>query len=97
MLFYKRLVRQLVNAHVAGKCNNLCFIKDRVHMYDKYKETEDVFVKMNECCVWLKREYMDTTAFNIANVMGTVNMIGYVLEEANETSPRVIKAIAIYT
>jgi len=97
MLFYKRLIRQLVNEYSSGKCNNLCFIKDRVQMYDKYKETDDVFVKMGDCCVWLKREYMDTTAINIANVMGTVNMIGYVLEEASNASPRVVKAIAIYT
>ena len=40
---------------------------------------------------------MDTTALNIANVMGTVNLLGYVLEEATESSPRVVKALAIYT
>ena len=66
-------------------------------MYDSYKDEPDVFVKMGECCVWLKKEYMDTTALNIANVMGTVNMIGYILEEKSEMSPRVVKALAIYT
>lgn len=97
MLFYKQLIRKIINEYVEGKCNNLCFIKDRVQMYDKYNDSEDVFVKMGEACVWLKREYMDTTALNIANVMGTVNMIGYVLEEESKTSPRVVKALAIYT
>lgn len=47
--------------------------------------------------MWLKREFMDTTAINIANVMGTVNLLGYILEEATDTTPRVIKAMAIYT
>jgi hypothetical protein len=97
MLFYKRLVKGLVNEYVNGKCNNLCVIKDKVCMYDEYKELEDVFVKMGECCVWLKKQFMDTTAINIANVMGKVIMLGYVLEEATETSPKVIKALAIYT
>lgn len=97
MLFYKRIIRKLVNECVVGKCNNLCIIKGRVSMYDEYQDTEDVFVKMEDNCVWLKKAHMDTTALNIANVMGTVNMIGYVLEEASETSPRVIKALAIYT
>ncbi len=97
MLFYKRIIRKIIDEYVGGKCNNLCYIRDKVYMYDKYNESEDVFVKMGECCVWLKREYMDTTALNIANVMGTVNMIGYVLEEASKTSPRVVKALAIYT
>lgn len=97
MLFYKRIIKRLINEHINGRCNNLCVIKDKVLMYDEFKEGEDVFVKMGGCCIWLKKEYMDTTAFNIANVMGKVNMIGYVLEEATELSPRVIKALAIYT
>ena len=66
-------------------------------MYEEYKESQDVFVKMGGCCIWLKREYMDTTALNIANVMGTVNLLGYVLEEATKDTPRVVKALAMYT
>lgn len=97
MLFYKRLIKSLIKEHATGKCNNLCFIKDKVVMYDEYKESEDVFVKMGGCCIWLKRKYMDTTAMNIANVMGKVNMLGYILEDESESSPRVVKALAIYT
>lgn len=97
MLFYKQIIKCLVNEQVKGKCNNLCCIKDKVFMYEEYKESQDVFVKIGGCCVWLKREYMDTTAINIANVMGTVNLLGYILEEATDSTPRVIKAMAIYT
>lgn len=97
MLFYKNLVKSLINEYAEGKCNNLCVIKDRVVIYDEYKESDDVFIKMEESCIWLKRKYMDTTALNIANVMGTVTMLGYVLEEQSQSSPRVIKALAIYT
>lgn len=46
MLFYKRLIKALVHEQVSGKCNNLCCIKDMVLMYDEYKESQDVFVKM---------------------------------------------------
>lgn len=97
MLFYKHLIKGIVKQYKEGKCPNLYFIKDRVEMYNEYKETEDVFVKMGGSCVWLKRDFLDTTAINIANVMGTINMIGYVLEEESSQSPRVIKAIAMYT
>lgn len=97
MLFYKKLVKHLVEACVSGKCNNLCFIKDKIGIYDNYKEGEDIFVKMGNSCVWLKKKYMDITAINIVNVIGTVNMIGYILEEESKSSPRVIKALAIYT
>ena len=97
MLFYKKLIKGLVNEYVDGKCNNLCVIKDKVRIYDEYKESEDIFVKMGGCCIWMKQKFMDTTAMNISNVMGTVVMLGYVLEEATDKSPRVIKALAIYT
>lgn len=97
MLFYKNLIKSLVNEYVDGKCNNLCIIKDKMYLYDEYKESEDIFVKMQECCIWLKKKFMDTTAINIANVMGTVIMLGYVLEEESDKSPKVIKALAIYT
>lgn len=97
MLFYKKLVKNVVETCVSGKCNNLCFIKDRIDIYNNYKEGEDIFVKMGESCIWLKKKYMDTTAINIVNVIGTVNMIGYILEEESVSSPRVIKALAIYT
>lgn len=97
MIFYKKLIKSLIREYSTGNCRSLCFIRDKVTIYKEYKEMEDVFVKMDGCCVWLKREYMDTTAINIANIMGTVNMLGYVLEEASEISPRVIKALAIYT
>lgn len=97
MLFYKNIIRRLISEYASGKCNNLCVVKDRVFMYDEYKETEDVFVKIDNCCVWLKRKYMDTTAINIANVMGKINMIGYILEEASDTNPRIVKALALYT
>ena len=87
----------LINVYSKGECNKLCIIKDNVGIYNEYIEGEDVFVKMGDCCVWLKSKYMDTTPLNIANIMGKVNMIGYVLEEANDKSPRIVKALAIYT
>lgn len=97
MLFYKQLVRKIVKACVRGECNNLYFIKDKINIYDNFKDGEDIFVKMDESCVWLKKEYMDATAIHITNIIGKVNMIGYVLEEESKSSPRVIKALAIYT
>lgn len=97
LLFYKELIKNIVIECVSGRCNNLCFVKDRIDIYDNFKEGEDIFVKMGNNCVWLKKSYMDATAINITNVIGTVNMIGYILEEENQTTPKVIKALAIYT
>lgn len=58
MLFYKQIIKCLVNEQVKGKCNNLCCIKDKVFMYDEYKESQDVFVKIGRLlCVAKARIY----------------------------------------
>ena len=58
MLFYKQIIKCLINEQVKGKCNNLCCIKDKVLMYDEYKESQDVFIKMGRMlCVVKKRIY----------------------------------------
>ena len=58
MLFYKRIIKCLVNEQVKGKCNNLCCVKDKVLMYEEYKESQDVFVKMGRMlCVVKERIY----------------------------------------
>lgn len=96
MLFYKRLIRDLVNECVSKKCDRLYFISDVVQLYDAYKEDEDIFVKMASSCVWLKRKNIDTTVMNMASVLGSVNMLGYVIKEETVNSPKVVKALAIY-
>ena len=97
MLFYKKILRKLTHVCSTKECKNLYHIKGKILMYDSYKEDEDVFVKMEGSCVWLKKSNMDITAMNMTGILGNVHMIGYIIEEETKTSPMVIKAIAIYT
>ena len=96
-LFYKQMLRKIVLASFSKKLSNICHIKGRINMYDKFKEKEDVFIKMDNSCIWLKKSYMDTTAMNMAHLLGDVHVVGFILEEETKTTPRIIKAIAIYT
>ena len=97
MLFYRQILKSIIQYCGAKDKYPICYIKSPVELYDSYKEGEDVFVKMKGNCIWLKRSNMDTDVKNLANIMGDVCLVGYVLEEANEHRPRIIKGLVIYT
>jgi len=97
MLFYRQILRSIIKYCGAKDKYPICYIKGQVELYDSYKESEDIFIKMNGSCVWLKRSNMDTDVNNLANIMGEVCLVGYVIEQATENKPRIIKALVIYT
>ena len=96
MLFYKQMLKKLVLACESKKINCICHLKGNICMYDKYIEGDDVFVRMGKNCIWMKREFMDTTAINMTNLLGEVHLIGFVLEDEIKKDNIVIKAIAMY-
>lgn len=97
MLFYRQILKSIINYCEAKDKYPICYIKSRVELYDSYKEGEDVFVKMQGNCIWLKRSNMDTNIENLANIMGDVCLVGYIIEEAKGSRPRIIKGLVIYT
>ena len=93
MLFYKQMLRKITIACASKKTNNICHVKGKISMYDKFKDGEDIFLRIGDNCIWLKKEYMDTTAMNMTSILGEVHLIGFVLENENN---KIIKAIAMY-
>lgn len=66
-------------------------------LYDNFEENEDIFLSINEYCIWLKRKLLDTSVFTLTNILGPVNVVGYVVKNKTKTSPTILKTIAIYT
>lgn len=66
-------------------------------LYDNFEENEDIFLSINEYCIWLKRKLLDTSVFTLTNILGPVNVVGYVVKNKTKTSPAILKTIAIYT
>lgn len=97
MLFYRQILKGIIKYCDAKDKYPICYIKSQVELYDTYKDDEDVFVKMNGSCIWLKKSNMDTDVKNLANIMGDVCLIGYIIEEEKENKPRIIKGLVIYT
>ena len=100
MLFYRQILKGIIRYCGAKYKHPICYIKSKIELYDEFDVTcknEDVFVRMNKDCVWLKRSNMETNELNMSRIMGEVCMVGYVIEEANNNHPRIIKALVIYT
>lgn len=95
MLFYRHIASGILNA--CKKSNNkICHMEGEINLYKDYdKNKNDVFVKIKDECIWLKRENLDMD-LDMINIIGDVNMIGYIVQEKTETKPRIIKALAIY-
>ncbi len=98
MLFYRKILRGIIKYCGAKDKYPICYIRSKIELYDEYNnDEEDIFVKMKNDCVWLKKSNLQTSALNMARIMGEVCLVGYVIEEATSDRPRIIKALVIYT
>lgn len=97
MLFYRQILKKIIDYCDAKENYPICYIKATVELYDLYEEQDDIFVKMEDSCIWLKRKNLDASITTMANVMGEVCLVGYVVDEKKENKPRVIKGLVIYT
>lgn len=97
MLFYRQILKKIIHYCDAKENYPICYIKAQVELYGSYEEQEDVFVKMKDSCIWLKRKNLETSVTTMANVMGEVCLVGYIVDEAKGDKPRVIKGLVIYT
>lgn len=87
---------QNIAQNKCGKYNDIIIVEGKVQIYGEYQDKEDIFVKIENYCIWLKKNFLDTDIKIIASVTQDVKVIGYVLKEKNQASPCILKAIAIY-
>lgn len=66
-------------------------------LYDNFEENDDIFLKIDRYCIWLKKRFLDTDVVTLIKILGDVNVIGFVIKGGNESMPVILKTIAIYT
>lgn len=94
--FYNNIVDKIASKCKDENCKELIYLNGKVEKYDGYSGEQEVFLKMNEACIWLQKELLKTDIVSISHLMGNLNVVGFILKEETENMPRVIVAIAIY-
>lgn len=93
---YNDIVNKIKNTK-CQKFKNLLNIKGKMSLFDSYNNQEDIFVMVNNTCVWLKKRLLDTDIKTLVMILDEVNVVGIIVKEKEENFPKIIKAIAIYT
>lgn len=72
-------------------------IQGNLNLYDNFEDGEDIFLNIDKYCIWLKRRYLDTDIVTLVQILGKVNVIGFVVKDETLDTPAILKTIAIYT
>lgn len=92
---YNTVIEDIIN-HKCETFKEFIKLKGKMTLYDKYSNQDDIFIKVNENCIWLKKNLLDTDIVSLINILGEVNVIGYIVNFGNEKTPVIVKAIAVY-
>lgn len=92
---YDNIIKQIRKSK-CSKFEDLVNIKGQMVLYDNYDNQEDVFVLVDNTCVWLKKQLLDTDIRVLINILDKVNVVGIIIKKETQNFPAIIKAIAIY-
>lgn len=95
-IFYNNIVNKIAVKCKDDNCKELIYLNGRLERYEGYKGEQEVFLKMDDSCIWLQKELLKTDIVSISHLMGNLNVVGFVLKEQTDEMPKVIVAIAIY-
>lgn len=92
--FYNNIVNEIANN--CNSCKELVYIKNNIETYPSFNKQQEVFLKMGNNCIWIKKELVVSDIASISKLMGELNLVGYILKEETINTPKIIRAIAIY-
>lgn len=99
---FKNYIKEVKKKAINGD-ENVILVQGKIEPYsvEEYakkfeQQPEDIFAKVDNKCIWLKKSLLDTDINILTNIFGNVNIIGYMVSDETKTTPKVIKAIVIY-
>lgn len=92
--FYHNLIESLRNdkSHTQGicvECGKMNCLRNEQNGLDK-------FVEINNTYVWFENDKMSNDIHILSTITKNIEVIGCVIKEKDEISPKVVKAIAMY-
>lgn len=94
--FYNNIVDKIALKCKDNNCKELIYLNGTIERYNGYDGQKEVFLKMEDSCIWVQKELLKTDIVSISHLMGNLNVVGFILKEASQKMPQVIVAIAIY-
>ncbi len=93
--FYHKLIENLRNQKI--KCPGIHIESGKINYMQASGEVMDHFIEVNGTYVWFERNKMDNDIQILSRITREIDVIGCLIKEADNDSPKIIKAIAMYT
>lgn len=93
---YDDIIKKIKNS----KCSTfkeLTSISGKMTLYNNYNNQDDIFVLVDNTCVWLKKQLLETDIRTLITILDEVIVLGIKIKDVSNSGPKIIKAIAIYT
>lgn len=92
--FYHNLIENLKNSKHKGK--GICHECGKIHCMRNDKDGVDKFVEINGAYIWFEDDKMSNDIHVVSTITDKIEVVGCIIKDEDSTSPRVIKAIAMY-
>lgn len=92
--FYHNLIENLRNKKINSQ--GICIECGKMNCLRNEQEGIDKFVEINGTYIWFECDKMSNDMHVLATITNNIEVIGCVIKEADDFSPKVIKAIAMY-
>ncbi len=92
--FYHNLIENLVNKKI--KCQGVYVESGKMNCMRSEQDGIDKFVEINGTYIWFEQDKLNNDVNILSTITDKIQVIGCVIKEEDNISPKVIKAIAMY-
>lgn len=92
--FYHNLIENLINKKI--KCKGVDIETGKMNCMRNEQEGIDKFVEINGTYIWFECDKMSNDIHVLSTITDKIEVVGCVIKEKDNLSPKVIKAIAMY-
>ncbi len=92
--FYHNLIENLRNKNINSQ--GICVESGKMNCLRNEQNGLDKFVEINGIYVWFESDKMSNDIHVLSTITNKIEVIGCIIKEGDEISPKVVKAIAMY-